>query len=283
MPETKRVRAALALSVLAALAAAPRAGIAQASAPCGAPEAVVALDHVVLAVADLDRASGRMREAGFTLKEGRLHPNGLRNRHIKLRDRSSIELMTVTGPPRDEMAEGYRDFIAAGDGGAYLALRAPLDRVAREAEALGLDYERYGAGSFEYVTFGDPELAAVFFVAYGAAVEDPDSVLSHRNGASGIASVTLEGAGMFGRLLRAMGARNCGSFPLGVDLQEETIATASGRVILVPPGTERPRVRWVSLRSAGVSSWTTVLLPKVLGMGMEVVDGGDPQEEGVRR
>jgi catechol 2,3-dioxygenase-like lactoylglutathione lyase family enzyme len=85
----------------------------------GAP----ALDHVVLVVRDLDRAAAPFQKHGFRLKEGRLHANNLLNRHIKFRDGSSLELMTVRGSPGDAMARDYADLAASGEGGVYVALK----------------------------------------------------------------------------------------------------------------------------------------------------------------
>jgi hypothetical protein len=58
---------------------------------CVADATAPALDHVVLAVRDLELASAAFEKHGFRLKRGRLHPNNLLNRHIKFRDGSEIE------------------------------------------------------------------------------------------------------------------------------------------------------------------------------------------------
>jgi Glyoxalase-like domain len=42
----------------------------------------ISLDHVVLAVHDLDAAAVRYRRLGFALKPGRPHQNGIRNEAI---------------------------------------------------------------------------------------------------------------------------------------------------------------------------------------------------------
>jgi hypothetical protein len=51
-----------------------------------------------------------------------LHPDGLLNRHIKFRDGTEVELMTVSGAPRSRMARDYASLLAAGEGGVYAAL-----------------------------------------------------------------------------------------------------------------------------------------------------------------
>jgi len=53
------------------------------------------LDHIVVAVKDLEAAAERYRGFGFTLKPGRPHANGIRNLHVKFPDGTEIELLTV--------------------------------------------------------------------------------------------------------------------------------------------------------------------------------------------
>jgi hypothetical protein len=48
---------------------------------CAAPNARVSIDHVVVAVTDLDAASDTYAELGFTWKDGRLHWCGWRPHH----------------------------------------------------------------------------------------------------------------------------------------------------------------------------------------------------------
>jgi catechol 2,3-dioxygenase-like lactoylglutathione lyase family enzyme len=99
----------------------------------------LALDHVVIAVKDLESAKAHFSALGFRLKPGRLHTNNLLNHHIKFRDGSGLELMTLAGPPRDRMAEELGVLIASHDGGAYVALRTPdVNAIGRAASALGL-------------------------------------------------------------------------------------------------------------------------------------------------
>jgi len=61
-----------------------------------APEPVVrGLDHVPLAVKDLEQAKADFEALGFALKPGRPHDNGLRNAHVKFPDGTEIELITA--------------------------------------------------------------------------------------------------------------------------------------------------------------------------------------------
>lgn len=90
----------------------------------------VALDHVVLAVNDLDATAARYRALGFTLKPGRPHDNGIRNWHAKFKDGTELELLTAP-EPKDALTTTYRKHLAQGDGPAFMALmakpKAPAD------------------------------------------------------------------------------------------------------------------------------------------------------------
>ena len=61
------------------------------------------LDHIPVAVRDLERAAATFRRLGFALKPGRPHANGIRNVHVKFPDGSGIELLTAPRP-QDELS-----------------------------------------------------------------------------------------------------------------------------------------------------------------------------------
>lgn len=49
------------------------------------------LDHINIAVVDLEAAAERYRDLGFSLKPGARHTNGIRNRHVKFPDGTELE------------------------------------------------------------------------------------------------------------------------------------------------------------------------------------------------
>ena len=53
------------------------------------------LEHVNIAVADLEAASARYRDLGFSLKPGTPHTSGIRNEHAKFPDGTELELITA--------------------------------------------------------------------------------------------------------------------------------------------------------------------------------------------
>jgi hypothetical protein len=213
------------------------------------------LDHVVVAVRDLDAAAARFASLGFRFKMGRLHPNNLLNRHIKFRDGTELELMTVQGRAGDRMAQEYADLLAAGDGGAYVALKAPdLDLVAAAAQPLGLPVQRSASGAWQFLGFpASSDAAAVFFVSGGVAPADPDSIFAHADGSSGLVEAWLEGGPALNRLLRAAGASTCETITLPDGRTGPRWALGSGYLVVVQPARPdvTPRVLGVVLAGEG--------------------------------
>ncbi|MFV1885254.1 MAG: VOC family protein [Balneola sp.] len=170
------------------------------------PQSEVSLDHVIVAVSDLGKAADTFIELGFTLKNGRLHRNGLNNKHIKFKDESSLELMTVQGEAKDDMAKAYQQFLNQGEGGIYVAFKAPFDLVMEKADKLGISYQVSFGDPFSYLTFEDEALRHVFFINYGISFSDPDSITTHRNNTQGIKSVWIQSSSVFIELLISLGA-----------------------------------------------------------------------------
>jgi len=235
-----------------ALAVPPQECVGSSSAP--------ALDHVIVVARDLDAASAGFRSSGFVLKQGRLHPNNLLNRHIKFRDGSSIELMTVQGAPGDAMARDYADLAAAGEGGVYVALEVDgLDAPTSAATDFGLETRESRSGPWRFLSFPTTSpAAAIFFSAGSASVQDPDSLLDHVPAVEGLAEAWLEGGPELVAYLEALGARRCGRVRAPDGRTGERIGLSRGQLVIVPPAGRRPRVLGVVLRTrdAGATAST---------------------------
>jgi catechol 2,3-dioxygenase-like lactoylglutathione lyase family enzyme len=218
---------------------------------CAAVAPGPSLNHVVLVVRDLDRASDRFREQGFRLKEGRLHANNLLNRHVKFRDGSSLELMTVRGEPRDAMSRDYAELAASGEGGVYVALEVHSVTVAEGvAAALRLETRASSSGPWRFLSFPPASpAAAVFFSDGSTAVQDPDDLVSHKVDVAGLSEAWVEGGGELIDLLERLGARRCGSARAPDGRTGERLGLARGRIVIVQPREpERPRVLGAVLR-----------------------------------
>ena len=220
-------------------------------APCRAPAANLFVDHVILAVRHLPTAVDSFRAAGFTIKAGRLHTDGLLNAHVKFSTAQEIELMTLAAAPSSGIAEEYARILDDGEGGAYVALaKSDLDSVARAAEALGLHPARPSSGQAAFVSFpGDSAAMAVFFGGRSSVI-DPDSLLTHANGARALAELRVEGGEELAHLLEALGAVRCRSVETP---GERRLGLGNAEVIVVqrPPG-RRPRL--LSGRLEGLGS-----------------------------
>jgi hypothetical protein len=231
---------------------------------CVATPSAPALDHVVLVVRDLDRASIPLQTHGFRLKEGRLHANNLLNRHVKFRDGSSLELMAVRGDPLDSMSRDYAELAASGEGGVYVALTVRSVTEPEEAAgALHLESRASRSGPWRFLSF--PSLspaAAVFFSAGSAVVQDPDSLVLHDPDVVGIAEAWVEGGAELTELLEQLGARRCGSARSPDGRTGEHLALSRGSVVVVQPsGPVRPRVLGVVLRLRSQGGGTVWPLP----------------------
>lgn len=201
---------------------------------CIAPGALVRLDHAIVVVHNLDSATRRFAALGFRLKQGRLHADSLLNRHIKFRDGSEIELMSLAGRPTSRMAREYRRLLRLGEGGVYAALWTDSIRAVRDrASRIGVPrVSRLGAWQFLSLP-GVPATAAVFVGAGGYPANDPDSVRDHENGAHGLAGAWVEGGEALERLLAALGAATCGSVLLPDGRTGTRWALARGSLVVV--------------------------------------------------
>lgn len=175
------------------------------------------IDHVVVAVEDLDLAGAFYEKLGFTVGARNRHPWGTENRLIQFKS-SFVELITVgdapeTIPPHREGHFSFgafvRDYLRKRQGFAMFVLDSPDAKAERQTfvkQGIG-DYEpfffeRRGKrpdGSETHVAFtlafaSDPTLPdASFFVCEQHFPENfwNPQFQNHRNGASNIAEVQL--------------------------------------------------------------------------------------------
>lgn len=149
---------------------------------------VVGLDHIPVAVRDLEAAARRYRRLGFVLKPGRPHANGIRNDHAKFADGSEIELITAD-QAREELSAEYRRLLYEGEGPVFVALYAPdHEALARRIVAVGKAYGR----SEGLLTFppADP-LRYLFFGSRNRSPTDRPAHFEHPNGAEALIGVWL--------------------------------------------------------------------------------------------
>jgi hypothetical protein len=197
------------------------------------PAAVVGIDHVPVAVADLPAAASTYRRLGFALKPGRPHANGIENQHVKFPDGTEIELITAP-KAADSLTRTYRRHLAAGDGPAFLALFTRSTARTRTAlSAAGFSYSENVWLSLS----PDKRVPYIFFGPRQASPTDRPEHFAHANTADSLVSVWLAGDDLAAEraLLQALGARMRDSV---IDVPEPTRATIAefddGRVVLLP-------------------------------------------------
>ena len=221
---------------------------------CAAPPSTrIRLDHVPVAVRDLDAATRSYRALGFSFKPGRPHANSILNQHVKFVDGTEVELITAT-KPRDELARDYVSFIRDGDGGAFLSLSGggvrPISAAIRRAEP----GHRIVPGSYaEFLGFPTGHgLRYLFFVHLRVRPVDLPEHLNHANTAVRFAGVWLLRAdpAREERLLARLGARACRStlrLPVGAVDREVRLANGSVYLVRDPGAPPRRAVAGVTL------------------------------------
>ena len=149
---------------------------------------ITSLDHIPIAVRNLEAASARYRQLGFVLKPGRPHANGIRNQHVKFRDGTELELITAPAA-RDSLTSEYRRLIAAGDGPAFVAFYAPsVDSLVERLE----DSRKAHRSASNLVTFHAADsLHYIFFGRRNQSPTDRPRHFAHPNGAESLIGVWL--------------------------------------------------------------------------------------------
>ncbi|MBB6250429.1 VOC family protein [Nitrospirillum iridis] len=150
--------------------------------------AVTGLDHIPIAVNDLDTAAARFRALGFALKPGVTHADGIRNQHVKFPDGTELELITAP-TATDELTADYRRLLAAGDAPAFLGLYAP-DHDALPAVLASLAPGYHRDGPMVGFPTNDP-LHFLFFWHRNQSPTDRPEHFAHANGGQSLIGVWL--------------------------------------------------------------------------------------------
>jgi hypothetical protein len=188
------------------------------SSPAAAQIPVQGLDHIPVAVRDLDRAKTDFEALGFVLKPGRPHANGLRNLHAKFPDGTELELITVDAPT-DELSRRYADWLKQGEGPMLFGLYAPS------------------------VVSVWPSLEGIFFDRRQKSPTDRPEHFAHPNGATTLAAAWLAGSPAERQLVELLGRPPvdqpvCAPFGKVV----RVLRLPEGEIVLLPRLSGRPIV-----------------------------------------
>ncbi|MEL7120972.1 MAG: VOC family protein [Bacteroidota bacterium] len=206
----------------------------------------VYIDHVIVAVCNLEKAINSMTSEGFTHKKGKLHDNGLLNAHIKFNNGTELEYMSVQKVTDDPLAITYQNFLKKGPGGAFLALGGiPIDSLALKLKATNIKYNVITSNLWSYLTFPDTSaLAHLFFIEYHFDhTKEEVKYTTHTNGAQSIRKVWMEGNDSVNQLFEWL------KMPITSSSQSKNVyTTPTGKIAVIRKKVHdhRPRIKSIS-------------------------------------
>jgi hypothetical protein len=191
------------------------------------------LDHIPVAVRDLEQAVATYRSLGFAIKPGRDHANRIRNAHVKFPTGAGIELLTAP-VKADPLSSSYVDFLLAGEGPTYVSFHArDTERLHAGLRAGGFDFREQG-GLTDLVS---EDLGFLFWVRDNRSSTDRPEHFDHANGATALRAVWIatEEAGALTELLVVLGGveERRQVFAPGA-VEATVIALDQGEVIILP-------------------------------------------------
>ncbi len=205
----------------------------------------VKIDHVICVVKDIEKATKEYEDKGFIVKKGRLHKNGLINAHIKFRNQSSFELMSLKGKPGDAVARTYEKLLNDKEGGVFVALTVPdTEKLQQKLFNNNIQHKVIKAKNWTYITFPDTSgFAHFFFIKYHISIKDDSKTLLHSNNIALINKVYVEGNEKVIALLKTIGLNE--TEPLS-DSEIGTVTefkTPTGNISIVQAKTLNKRFR----------------------------------------
>jgi catechol 2,3-dioxygenase-like lactoylglutathione lyase family enzyme len=194
---------------------------------------LVGIDHMPLAVRNLEQATDDYRRLGFAIKPGRLHANGIRNNNVKFPDGAGIELITAP-EARDALSSSYVALLKQGEGPAYLGFHArDFERFVATLDAAGIGHTTVDG----LMTLTDPSLGFLFFLKDNRAPNDRPEHFAHPNGARAVRGVWLAmgDPAPLVRVFTALGAAVHKQKVLAPEPIDATVLDIDqGRIVLLP-------------------------------------------------
>lgn len=223
---------------------------------------ILGLDHIPLAVADLENAAETYRKMGFTIKPGRDHENGIKNLHIKFLDGTEIELITAS-KALDSLTSEYLNHLASGDGAAFVGFYSPnMERLVSKFTNDERTYE-YDGG---LLTFPESdELRYIFFGQRNRSPTDQPEHFEHLNGAEALIGVWIAGDDLEleRRLFNILGAEIAENKVQIPDSLIATVVKLPQAEVLLLPGSRQlvpsRRIIGATIRTRNLNSLQSVL------------------------
>lgn len=213
----------------------------------------IAIDHLIVLVKNLVEAKKEYAAKGFTIKEGKQHANGLWNAHIKFPNKSSFELMSISGIPTDEIARNYQKLLTEGEGGVFVALTGfPIEVLQKKLNEANVKHQVMKGKLWSYLTFPeDSPLSLFFFITYHKSFHESQQYYQHQNRVKAIERVVVEGSTLSLKLFSILGF-NTASARVRQDEAESYIFPTTTGEIEIRPGIEiakRPRIISIIFKS----------------------------------
>ncbi len=198
----------------------------------------VGIDHLPVAVNDLDRAAEIYRRLGFSIKPGRYHGDGIRNEHVKFEDGGGIELITAQRAV-DAASADYVQLLAQSEGPAFLSFHTAKLSVLERAFQRGRHAYREEDRA---ITLNDPALRFVFFFeGNNRSPTDRPEHFQHANSAYATAGVWIAG-GEDSPLISLLNAAGCEVSSKKVFAPAErtarTVEVQNGLVVFLPKSSQ---------------------------------------------
>lgn len=185
----------------------------------------MSVDHISLAVSDLDKAAMEMAKAGFTLKKPYVHKTGpqkgLTSQSIRLASGQYLQLIGPTrlksGHSRKDgaLAKWYQEFLKGAEGGVSLVIKHPnLKELEKKLNQKGLPCRLVKNKGYQWLSFKTGSaFQNVAFIFYTDPPQIFPELIKHSNQVTSIEKVTLLPQGdpkVWSQIFSTAGALNLG-------------------------------------------------------------------------
>jgi hypothetical protein len=147
------------------------------------------LDYVIFGTKNLKSQSDLFTQFGFTIKNGKLNSNGIKNNFIEFSDDSKIEFIEVNNPT-DKISNEYNDLIRQNKKGLQFAFRVvEIETLKNNFEKLNYPFTQMGNNNI-YSTLSSKQINTqlpLFFIQF--STKKNNSTTDHKNNSKGIRAV----------------------------------------------------------------------------------------------
>lgn len=168
----------------------------------------IKIDHIIAVSNNLDSSIAHFSKLGFIVKPGRLHKNGIRNAHIKFRNGSSYEIISIEGEPKDAIARKYITLLEEKEGGVFIAISGlSTAAMINKLDSLNIEYNLIKSKAWNYITFNSTALSHLFFIEYKIKNVENPKFTSHPNAMNSFGNICMDGNDKTLHLLKGLGLK----------------------------------------------------------------------------